>query len=111
MGGEPTFVSVDDMTSPSGPSPPTARTSAGWPTTWPPALAADFAPGGLIQRSQGKWYPGEPLPRWQIGLIWRTDGEPLWTDQTLFADPYDADQADRRPRRARRRPPSVSPAG
>ena len=41
-----------------------------------------------MQRSQGKWYPGEPLPRWQIGLHWRTDGEPLWTDDALLADPW-----------------------
>jgi uncharacterized protein (DUF2126 family) len=47
-----------------------------------------WAPQGLIQRSQGKWYPGEPLPRWQIGLFWRTDGQPLWTDEALLADPW-----------------------
>ena len=47
-----------------------------------------WAPGGLVQYSQGKWYPGEPLPRWQIGLHWRTDGEPLWTNDALLADPW-----------------------
>ena len=37
-----------------------------------------------MQRSEGKWYPGERLPRWQIGLIWRNDGEQLWSDPALL---------------------------
>src|SRR4029078_8482650 len=49
-----------------------------------------WAPQGLVQRSQGKWYPGEPLPRWQIWLFWRTDGQPLWTDEALLADPWES---------------------
>ena len=51
-------------------------------------LKSQWAPHGLVQRSQGKWYPGEPLPRWQIGLHWRRDGEPLWYDEALLADPW-----------------------
>ena len=46
-----------------------------------------------MQRSQGKWYPGEPLPRWQIGLIWRPDGTPVWNDPARLVDPYDETQA------------------
>ena len=91
IGGEPTFVSVDNQvdeewtTAADGPhkrrlaSDLAARLKAAW------------APQGLIQRGQGRWYPGEPLPRWQIALYWRADGQPLWTDNTLLADPWGSD--------------------
>ncbi|GGO82598.1 IMP dehydrogenase [Marinobacterium nitratireducens] len=85
MGGEPTFVSVDDME------------SAQWNTE---ALGADklrlakdllirlrerFAPGGMLHYGQGKWYPGEEVPRWALGCFWRLDDKPLWHDPKLLA--------------------------
>lgn len=88
VGGEPTFVSVDNQVDDEW------RTSADGPHKRQRAsdlaarLKAQWAPQGLIQRSQGRWYPGEPLPRWQIALYWRTDGRPLWTDDALLADPW-----------------------
>src|SRR5690606_13584292 len=86
MGGEPTFVSIDDMDGPEWNF--TADSAA------KRALAGDlavrlrdrFAPGGLLQHGQGKWYPGEALPRWEIGIVWRRDGVPLF-DAGLLADP------------------------
>jgi uncharacterized protein (DUF2126 family)/transglutaminase-like putative cysteine protease len=93
MGGEPTFVSVDDRESSEwtvdadGP----AKREAAW--TIAKRLADRFAPGALLQNGQGKWYPGEPLPRWQLGVLWRADGVPLWRDRSLLADPAVADDA------------------
>ncbi len=87
MGGEPTFVSIDDME------------GAQWNTA---AVGVEkqklsgellhrlrnrFAPGGLLHYGQGKWYPGEPLPRWAYSCLWRVDGEPIWTNPKLLADP------------------------
>ena len=101
MGGEPTFVSVDDMVSAQW------RVAADGPekrvlaNRLAGALAERYAKGGLTQRGQGKWYPGEDLPRWQIGLVWRTDEQPLWSDPARLADPHDeAAAVDDAPARA-----------
>ncbi|WP_101949739.1 DUF2126 domain-containing protein [Mycobacterium sp. 3519A] len=88
VGGEPTFVSIDNQTDPEWTTDadgPHKRERASVLTA---LLKKVWAPQGLVQRSQGKWYPGEPLPRWQIGLIWRDDGQPLWTNEALLADPW-----------------------
>ncbi len=85
MGGEPTFVSIDDMD------------GAEWNTAangvHKRTLAADlvqrlmrrFAPGGLLHHGQGKWYPGESLPRWAFTVYWRKDGQALWNNSDLLA--------------------------
>jgi uncharacterized protein (DUF2126 family)/transglutaminase-like putative cysteine protease len=94
MGGEPTFVSIDNQTAAEWTVAADGPHKRELANNFAKALWKQFAAGGLVQRSEGKWYPGEPLPRWQIGLIWRKDGEPLWEDPELLADPSDPSQAD-----------------
>jgi len=87
FGGEPTFVAVDDMDGPEWNTlalGPRKRELAG--KLFQKVFAA-YAPGGFIHYGQGKWYPGEPLPRWVLACYWRKDGKPVWKDPKLFADP------------------------
>jgi transglutaminase-like putative cysteine protease len=77
MGGEPTFVSRDDMTSAEWNTDADGPGKRALATTLAERLRATYAVGGVVHRGQGKWYPGEPLPRWNIALQWRTDGVPL----------------------------------
>lgn len=85
QGGEPTFVASDNMD------------AAEWNTLalgeqkWQRAyqlmyaMMDDFAPGGVPHFGQGKWYPGESLPRWALTVLWRADGTPLWRERELIA--------------------------
>ncbi len=85
-GGEPTFISIDD------------RDGAEWntealgPTKRARALdllhrlKKRFSPGALLHLGQGKWYPGESLPRWAFSCYWRPDGTPCWKNEAHYAD-------------------------
>jgi uncharacterized protein (DUF2126 family)/transglutaminase-like putative cysteine protease len=86
MGGEPTFVSIDDMEGAewnTGALGEKKRRMAGDLLR---RLARRFATGPLLHFGQGKWYPGESLPRWAFGCYWRTDGDPIWTNPALIAE-------------------------
>jgi uncharacterized protein (DUF2126 family) len=86
MGGEPTFVSVDDREGAEWSIEALGPTKRRLGATLLAGLKARYAPNGLLHYGQGKWYPGEQLPRWSLACYWRKDGEPLWSDPALFAD-------------------------
>lgn len=87
MGGEPTFVSLDDAEGAEWTVDalgPTKRREAGRLLQ---RLLPLWAPGAAVQYGIGKHYPGEQLPRWALNVTWRLDGEAVWSDRTLLADP------------------------
>ena len=93
MGGEPSFVSATDRDAPEWKTEalgPAKRRIAG---RLPRRLHALWSPGGALQYTQGKWYPGEQLPRWALYAHWRNDGEPVWRDPALLASDDETDNA------------------
>jgi uncharacterized protein (DUF2126 family) len=85
QGGEPTFVSVDDHDGAEWNTEALGPTKKRLAAELLARLRAHYAPTGLTHHGQGKWYPGEQLPRWSLNLFWRRDGEPLWRDTALLA--------------------------
>ena len=86
QGGEPTFVSIDDMDGAEWNYTALGKNKRELAETLLKRLKLKFAPGGVLHYGQGKWYPGEPLPRWALNAYWRKDGEPLWRNDALLAD-------------------------
>jgi uncharacterized protein (DUF2126 family)/transglutaminase-like putative cysteine protease len=85
MGGEPTYVGLDEPESPQwniDAQGPMKRTRG---LALIQSLRKKMAPGALLHYGQGKWYPGEPLPRWALSCYWRADGVPVWNDASLIA--------------------------
>ncbi len=87
MGGEPTFVSIDDRDAPEWNTDALGTNKRRQAGILLKRLSNRFASGALLHFGQGKWYPGESLPRWNFGCYWRRDGVPLWENPALIADP------------------------
>ena len=94
QGGEPTFVAIADRdagewnTDALG---PTKRTFA---MRLLPTLMKRYGANGFMHFGQGKWYPGEPLPRWALSAMWRVDGQPCVADPLIFDDDLVDENAD-----------------
>ncbi len=87
MGGEPTFVSLDDREHDTWHYAALGGEKKKLGYDMLQRLRAKFASNGLHMHTQGKWYPGEILPRWAMPCFWRNDGEAMWQDNALLANP------------------------
>ena len=100
MGGEPTFVAVDDRDAPEWNTEALGPTKRGFATELVQKLRTEYGTGGFLHFGQGKWYPGEQLPRWALNIYWRADHEAVWANPALFTDErapthYTSDDAKR----------------
>ena len=86
MGGEPTFVSALDRDGDEWNTEALGPTKRGLGCELLEKLQDRYAKGGFLHFGQGKWYPGEQLPRWSLSAYWRNDGESCWNNPALFAD-------------------------
>jgi len=86
MGGEPTFVAADDRDAAEWNTTALGPGKRSYATDLVQRLRERYGRGGFLHFGQGKWYPGEPLPRWALSVFWRSDGEAAWRNPARFAD-------------------------
>ena len=94
MGGEPTFVSIDDMESDQWNTAADGKQKRELSNKLLQKIGVRINEGAFYHYGQGKWYPGEPTPRWSMSLYWRLDGLPIWRNKKWLADfdkEYDVD--------------------
>ncbi len=88
MGGEPTFVSKSDMESDQWNTGADGKDKREKAFEMTEHLNQAFADGNaMVHIGQGKWYPGEPVPRWQNGIYWRKDGLPIINNKEVYGNP------------------------
>jgi uncharacterized protein (DUF2126 family)/transglutaminase-like putative cysteine protease len=85
MGGEPTFVGVDEPESPQWNIDALGPMKRARGLALIQCLREKVAPGAVLHYGQGKWCPGEPLPRWALSCFWRLDRVPIWENIDLIA--------------------------
>ncbi|MEM9068762.1 MAG: transglutaminase family protein [Myxococcota bacterium] len=99
MGGEPTFVSIDDYDAPEWNTAALGTHKKERAEDLFERMVKHFGKGGLRHFGQGKWYPGEALPRWALTCYFRKDGRAIWNDDALVAKPGSAGPDDARLKR------------
>ncbi|MES2205652.1 MAG: transglutaminase family protein [Pseudomonadota bacterium] len=88
QGGEPTFIATNNSTGPEWNFTALSPEKRVYGETLLERLANRLGAEGTWRHAgQGKWYPGETLPRWILSAFWRQDGQPIWRDTRWLATP------------------------
>ncbi|MCB1202024.1 MAG: transglutaminase family protein [Leptospiraceae bacterium] len=87
MGGEPTFVASDKPEALEWNFAAAGKDKRERAEKLLAQIADQTGKGGLPFFGQGKWYPGEELPRWSLTWFWRQDEVPLWSEYQLVGWP------------------------